>query len=452
MRTRAEKRLAFMLALIVFAAAFPCALAESTWTAGFASAQIPYPADEHMYIAGYHNGWEGDGSLQDLCRATCAYLEAGDSAVFIISLDAIAVSMDTTLKIRERVRAMLPQCGASVHVCATHCHAAPDTLGLWGPVGLDGKNSAYMENLISACAQAACEAYANRTSGRLYYGRIRTEGLQLDSRQPEVFDPYLHQLRFLPDSGRGGRLIIYAAHAESMRGSNRFFSRDFPGVLADTVQQQTGDTVLFLSGAAGGLIMTRELTDASREPVRNRDLTGQALASLALSVTEETELEPVFSFLTLDVTVPMDNPVFMLYKYLGVLGTGISRADSMTGYAAATQLSLMRMGNMGIAFLPGEPFPELISGEFLTADDPPALAEIARRYGMETLLTVTLCDDELGYIIPPGQFLTDDRLPFIVRRKDETGEDHYEETNAVSVYAAQCLAEAFETLAGLMPQ
>ena len=60
-------------------------------------------------------------------------------------------------------------------------------------------------------------------------------------------------------------------------------SRDYPGVVCDRIRQQTGEDVLFLPGAIGGLIMTPELTGNKFDAQENLDLTGKAIAEAALS-------------------------------------------------------------------------------------------------------------------------------------------------------------------------
>lgn len=418
------------------------AAAQEGWNAGFAVREIAYPANEDMCIAGYHNGWTGKTDLNDAAHASAVCLEAGENGVILVSVDCVALCADTV----DRIRGALKDIPYPVHVFATHCHALPDTLGLWGKTGLDGKNDAYMQNLIAAARDAARAAYAARTPGRLEYGAADTGNLQQDSRKPDVFDPLVHQLRFIPADGTpGGRVIVYAAHAESMRGDNRLFSRDFPGVLADEIREQTGETVLFLSGPAGGLVMTRVLIPGTFDAVRNRDRTGIRLAEAALSISGQTVPASLYVN-TVSFDIPLDNPVFMLYRYLGILGTRVKPGRSDTGYCLTTEMTLLRLGEMGIVLVPGEPFPELILGDTLTAGDPESLSAIAARYGVHTLLCAALCDDEIGYIIPPHSFQVDEKLPFINRIRDATGEDHYEETNSVGIHAAQCIADAFERL------
>lgn len=241
---------------------------EKTWYAGFGRQQI-IPDDasnQPLYIAGYNSGWQVTGVL-DYCEVRALWLDTGAQGVLIIGVDCIALDSGTVAHIRKALHD-LPDC-AAIHVYATHTHAGPDTLGLWGPTGINGKNDAYMKALIQAAVEAGRTAAADRRPGTLHYGWIQTEDMYRDSRLPEVYDSNLYHLRFAPTDGTPGmRLLFYGAHAESLRGSNTLLSRDFPGLLCDGVTQETSDRAMFFPGAIGGLIMTRAF-------VPNTDLQAQ---------------------------------------------------------------------------------------------------------------------------------------------------------------------------------
>ena len=55
-----------------------------------------------------------------------------------------------------------------------------------------------------------------------------------------------------------------------------------------------------------------------------------------------------------------------------------------------------------------------------------------------------LCNDKLGYILPPSAYLLNDDLPYIETVTDAAGENHYEETNSVGIQTAEMIAKAFE--------
>lgn len=418
------------------------------WYLGFGRQQIIPPEDDAgpLYIAGYNSGKEIDGVL-DYCEARAVWIDTGAEGFLLIGVDCVGLDSGSVAKIRSAL-ADLPDC-AAIHVYSTHTHAGIDTLGLWGPVGINGKNEAYMERVISAAAEAGRQAAAGRTAGELYYGFVATENMYRDSRQPWVYDENLYHLRFAPEDGSAGiRLYFYGAHAESLRDANTLLSRDFPGALCDEMQARTGDSTMFFPGAIGGLIMTREFVSRAKY---NLERTADRLVAFAEEITpaQERRLAPELAFSRVHFTIPMDNGVFLLYKYLGILTNRVTAADSATGYGARTELSVMLLDDIGLTLLPGEIFPELAyGGEYGDANpdgiNPAPLTEIARANGVEQLLIVGLANDEIGYIVPPSDFLVHEEMPYLERITDYKGEDHYEETNSLGPLCAPKIAAAFQ--------
>ncbi len=420
---------------------------KGDWCMGFGSKEIALPEDtvQPLYIAGYHSGIEIEGVL-DIPRANAVWIDTGNNGVLLIGIDCVGVGSGTVDEIRDGLSDFCRDVGCvSVNVYATHNHAGLDTLGLWGPIAIDGKNTDYMANLVNAAIDAAKEAYGDRSVGALYYGSTEPKNLLEDSRAPIEYDSALYQIRFVSDdtSQNGIRLLSYSAHAESLRGDNMLLSADFPGVLAEKIKSACTDDVMYMPSAIGGLIMTRELTEPF-DAVENMRLTAQRLASSALSIENEEELEASLSVSRVDIELPLDNTYFFFGKFLGILNNEIKRGKSETGYLLRSELGALKLGSVTFALIPGEIFPELVSGNGLQEGDPEALVKIAERYGEEKLHIIGLCNDELGYIVPPSAFMLNDELPYIETVTDDMGENHYEETNSVGLHTADIIAEAFE--------
>lgn len=427
------------------------------WYAGFARRQIipDENSNQPLYIAGYNNGVE-IADVLDYCEARAIWLDTGDKGILLIGVDCIALDSSVVNKIREAL-SDIPNC-VSIQVYSTHTHAGADTLGMWGPIGIDGKNDAYMENLIQAAIEAGHEAAQNRTKGELYFGQVKTKNMYRDSRNPQVYDENLYQIRFEADDKNSGiRLFSYGAHPESLRGTNRLLSRDFAGRLCDEVTKATGDNTMFAPGAIGGLIMTKEFTYANYNPVGNLEFTSEALVEYALSLTEDMEkkISPQMIFSSKNCVVPMDNTAFWLYKLLGILNNKEVRTESATGYGVETEVSVLKLDNLALALIPGEIFPELVyGGEYgdagIGTENPEPLVQIAQDYGVKELVIIGLANDEIGYIVPPTDFLVNEKLPYLERTMDDKGEDHYEETNSIGIECANVIAETFEENLRLM--
>ncbi len=389
------------------------------WTVGYGEkAIIPdgYDAetDKFMrtyYIAGYQNNKHAQGVL-DFQYARAAYLSDGTgNEIVLASIDCVGISKKNLDTIKHRLRDLDVD---AIHIMSTHTHAGIDTLGLWGPVGIDGKDDSFMERVYIAAEEAIRNACESAKTGQLYYGFHDTGTLQYDSRAPIKYDPNIHRIRFAPDDGTAGvQLVSYDAHAESLRSSNAKVSADFPCYMARAIKENTGDDTIFFAGAIGGLIMTNVIASP---PQRNAVETGEYLADCVLAIENETELAPSVLSDTEIVRMRIENPMYHAMIFAGVLDVEIA-ADFglLTGRVSAdTEVSLVTLGGMdgiSIALVPGELFPELRPDE--------------------NVLIYGLANDEIGYIVAPENYRLNENVPFVQRCEDETGEDHYEETNSV---------------------
>ena len=111
--------------------------------------------------------------------------------------------------------------------------------------------------------------------------------------------------------------------------------------------------------------------------------------------------------------------------------------------------NVISIGDVTLALIPGEIFPELVidgapTGAYGTGTNPRTLEAIASDYGVMRLITVGLANDELGYIVPPSDYLLHPDTPYLDTYPDPSGEKHYEETNSIGINCAVNIAEAFE--------
>lgn len=60
------------------------------------------------------------------------------------------------------------------------------------------------------------------------------------------------------------------------------------------------------------------------------------------------------------------------------------------------------------------------------------------------------CDDEAGYIVPPGDYLLNETAHYIERAYDRFQRRHYEETNCVGPETAAAINDAAAELHGVL--
>jgi hypothetical protein len=429
----------------------PADAVGTVWTAGYGQAElIPPNMDTNTYwIAGYAVDKAITGVL-DYQMAKALWLDdnSGRGGIVIAVVDCIGLPRADVEKIRDLLESFKKETGCrSINVISTHCHAGADTLGLWGPIGVSGRSPEFMRVVREGVVSAVRQAYDSRQDGRLLYGTVVTEGIQRDSRPPEVFDPTLHSIRFEPyGGGKSIRVINYAAHPEALGSRNTMISADFPAYMASHIKQVSGDDAIYIPGAIGGLIATRRQTGDDGEELPDFEstvLTGQRLADLALGITNERELAPGVAVYSKEAVLPVDNKVYVISAFLGTVAPITLPRGGRHRLSIVTEVGLLKLGALRIFMVPGELFPELAYGG--AALKPTTLTDIAG----EGFLIFGLCNDEIGYIVPPGDFFLHSTSPYLQRGVDTTGRSHYEETNSVGPLTAPLIIEALGEVWGL---
>ena len=432
------------------------------WTVGFAK-EVLTPEDiteETYYIAGYNTNNPAKSVLDDM-HAKAVYLDdnSGRGGVVVCAIDCVGISRKDINDIRKIVieSGKIPDL-KSINICATHTHSAIDTQGLWGKNFFsDGKNEEFMDSLKEKTAEAIISAYKNRKDGSLYFGTAETEGLLIDTRNPDDFDATLTRIRFDPADGSDDTFIVnLACHAECLGARTTVVSADFPAYMEKEIAEQTGGAnVVFINGAIGGLITCEKLDDVLRNFELGLEYVkefGKDVGEVVMSINNEIALEPAINVKTEAIEVPCNNTALILVRFLGVLNNDIAK-DNDKNISIISEVSYMELGNkqIGIYMIPGELSPELESGNFLSAEesangtqaDYKALSEMAR---CEHNFVLGLCNDELGYIIPENDFLLHEWLPYFNNAIDDLGREHYEETNSLGPKAAGTILEAMDEL------
>ncbi|NLA76363.1 MAG: hypothetical protein GX851_00790, partial [Clostridiales bacterium] len=73
--------------------------------------------------------------------------------------------------------------------------------------------------------------------------------------------------------------------------------------------------------------------------------------------------------------------------------------------------------------------------------NPVPLCEIAED---DKLLIFGLANDEVGYVLPPNDFMLNADIPYLDKCIDRLGRRHYEETNSLGPDTAEKIAEVFD--------
>lgn len=433
------------------------------FTCGFGKAVLtPDIKSGKYFIAGYSSNNVAASVLDDM-YARAVYIDdnTGRGGVVLCAIDAVGMSRKDINDIRWMILSN-SKIGKlkSINICSTHSHASIDTQGLWGEkIYKSGRNEAFMAELKKRTAQAVAAAYESRKDGKLYMAKTQTEDYQFDCRTPDTYDSTLTRLRFVSDDGKSTiHMVNFASHAELLGDKTRQVSADFPAYMIKEIEQSNeGADAVFYNGAIGGMISAKEIKKVYRNEMDCEKYTkqfGKMLGETANALDgEETELSPLINVSSVPVKISAQNFVLILARLLRVLNNDIARDKKRSEAYIHTEVGYLELGNsdVGMFLIPGELFPELYNGEFLSAEESATgkaadYNVLSKMGGAKHNFVVGLCNDELGYILPDNDFFLNDSMPYINAGKDRFGRNHYEETNSTGRDTARTLLETTEKL------
>ncbi len=421
-----------------------------------------------VWLAGYGQNRKAS-RVHDPLMARAVVLEAAGQKVALVSVDLLGLQYPAVQEMRR-------QLGATVKylmVSSTHNHEGPDTVGIWGPNPITcGVDPAYIRLVIDRVVQLVKDTAGQTVPATAEYGTAADESLLGDSRLPRVYDDVLRVLKFrAADNSQKllGALVQWNCHPEAMGRRNTELTADFVYYTVKDLETKLAAPVAYFSGAVGGLMAPPDgkFLDESGAVLLEGDFRyteayGLAVAKLAeqaLANTRPIRLtdEAGFVVSAKPVTVPLINPLYRLAKTLGVLRRagrvwtgdfeqlGELREQEVKDEPSAveTEVAYLRLGELHVACIPGELYPELVYGKFQEPAEPgvdypnaPLEEPIAKILPGEKMLIFGLANDEIGYLIPKRQW---DQLPPYAYGRARS---QYGEVNSVGPDAAPIVMQA----------
>lgn len=438
----------------------PTLISGDVFRAGFARDEImpDLSLDRTYWIAGHGSGHKMEGILSPV-YIHALWLDCGnDEGIIWISADIVGLTNIEVNKIREMILSRLEMKGCrAVNFSCTHSHSGIDTLGYWGKANLvsipsDGKVPEYMEMLFNKAVKVSIEAYNNRKAGKLYTGSVAIDGgLSTGRRLPERHE-VLTRLRFVPENGENEIWVMnIGAHPNSLGGSNRLLSGEYPYFMREQIKAERGADVIFGIGAIGGM----DAKDFHKEDrVEEIKLQAKYYAEKSFEIENDTELTPEIKFICQQFYLPVDNNVLLLLAMRGTMSFKAFPSNmSELGVAMKTEITYMTVGSQKILMLPGENFVSTVYGGFMDAEGSttgkPAeinaepLADIA---GDRDMIAFGVTNDMAGYCVPKNDFVLHPTQPYLNSTRDRFNENHYHETNSMGPETHAVIADTLRTV------
>ncbi len=423
-------------------------------------------ANHPVWLAGYGWGRRATG-IHDPLRATSVVFHEGSKKIAWVTVDVVGLQLPTVKQIRKR----LPEFDY-VLVSSTHNHEGPDTIGLWGKSPFHrGVDEPYLESLVNKIVTATQAASAKAVPVTAKFGTATDPNLVGDSRKPEVKAATLRILKFSEQSNprqNVGIIVVWNCHPEALGSKNTMITADFPATTIKVLEQTYKCPIAYFSGEVGGLMAppANGISDEKGLPLQRGNFLyakqyGKAVANLAMRAVQAAEpiqLTPL-RISQQSVAIPLQNQLYQTARLVGVLQRpGVSwtgdfnEVDQPLGQfpikktlAIATEVACLRLGDLKVACIPGEIYPELVNGQYQSpvepnVDFPQAALEPALEpmMGSSPWMLIGLANDEIGYIVPKRQW--DQLAPYAYGRK----QSQYGEINSCGPEVAPIIMQALQ--------
>lgn len=449
---------------VLLQAPFACRAEEGLLRAGFATADITpkVTSEKPVWLAGYGFNRKATG-VHDPIMVRAAVLASGEQRIALVGVDLVGMQLPDV----ERVRRELPEF-AHVLVGSSHNHEGPDVIGIWGRNPFHrGVDDDYVSLVIKQIVSAVRSAEKQLQPVSARFGTAEDESLVNDSRQPLAKDAVLRALHLEAGGKPAGLIVQWNSHPEAMGSKNTLLTADFPWATVGKLEKELGCPVVYLSGAVGGLLAPPgELKTASGKLLRDGSFEfteeyGLLVADLALKAVKQSQpinLTP-FRVATKRVSAPIDNAIYRAARAFGVLrreawewkgdpaapGPPLGPKSPAGPVCLQTEVGCLALGELSLALIPGELYPELVYGKFQDPVEPnvdfpdaPREPYVAQIFGQRKWMLVGLANDEIGYLIPRSQW--DEKPPFAYGRK----ESQYGEINSCGPQMAPIVMRALQ--------
>jgi hypothetical protein len=331
-------------------------------------------------------------AIHDPLYASLLVLKSGQRGVALVSLDVLMISLAFTGKVRAALASALGIQPEDVMLAAIHTHSGPAGY-MKSKMPLESvEDPALLEMTLRKLTGAAQWAARNLRPARLSLGRGELHDLGRNRNDPLApMDTALTVVRVDGENGYPLAVLLnYGCHPTVLGPENTALSADYPGAARAALRQIYPETVFVFANGASGDISTRFTRRGQGFDEVQR--LGFLLAGETLKVMQTASDLPVtqLSGQTLPLRLPYrrfpsvedaQQQLASLQADLeqlraagrpaGDLRRAITRVEGAQAQAvmaqtygdrsaAETEMQILRIGDLAIVGLPGEPFTRIV--------------------------------------------------------------------------------------------
>ena len=295
-------------------------------------------------------------SVHDSVYVRAMVIDNGVTQAAIIAADLLIIPPTVTKILQARLTEKeIPF--DHVFFGATHTH---NSVGGWG-TGISGLffsgkyDQKNVDKIAEAIFQAIVQAKAKLEPAKLaYMESVDKADIQnrLVGEEGDV-DPEIRSVGFITDSGKKAILASYGAHSTVIQSKNMVLSRDYPGVLIDSLENGRYNFAMYMAGAVGSMAPVEKGADDFDEMKNQAFGVQQALlASDTVSQSKQAFLQ------SLTIPLPLRDPSPRLTMDIVLRSWAFKKAFG----EYPVFVKALRVGNILMVGMPCDFSGELVAG------------------------------------------------------------------------------------------
>lgn len=238
-------------------------------------AQVNYTPEVGLPLLGnFRDDYSARGVHDPLYSRALVFQDPAGTKVALMSIDICMIDRENTSFMRRCIAAQTDLPPENILIAATHTHSGPAAMSLGT---LPKADDAAVERFLSKAATAAVRASRHLKPSRLVFGTAQETRLSFNRRlrckdgkthmnweklDPEfviealgLIDSQVINLTIEQEGRPAAALVNFALHPAILAGDNWLYSADYPGYLAESLARLTDDTLVtaFFNGCCGNV-------------------------------------------------------------------------------------------------------------------------------------------------------------------------------------------------------
>ena len=199
---------------------------------------------------------KGSTAVNDDLTVTALAIACGQTKAILMSVAVCVINIEEADKIRTLCGEATGVPAANVIIAAMHTHSAPNTTVAWNA---DYCNGTLFPKCIAAAKAAVnglkpAKAGIATTESKVGINRrkiLPNDNVVLGQNPWGPYDSEMTVISFKGDDGKPFANIVHCTAHPTAAGTNTEITRDWPGVMIDRLDQQTGAITIFFNGLQG---------------------------------------------------------------------------------------------------------------------------------------------------------------------------------------------------------